>query len=114
MSLRKENGCNKKSPAKTWGVLHKNQDKGLSRDMLVILAEFSLKSVAWKQLKLNPAKLLWWYILCSKPAPDQASSQAKINPSDSPVFPPSILWGINVFYSMPMVFLSCIILIILH
>ena len=28
-----------------WGIAQ-NQDKGLSRDMLVILAEFSLKSVA--------------------------------------------------------------------
>ena len=42
-----------------------NQDKESSRDMLVILAEFSIKSVAWKQVELNLAKLLWWFILCS-------------------------------------------------
>ena len=47
------------------GGIAQNQDKGLSQDMLVILAELSLKSVAQKQLKVISAKLPWWFIPCS-------------------------------------------------
>lgn len=40
----------------------KNQDKGLSRDFPVMLAEFSLDLVVRKQVKLNPVKLPWRFI----------------------------------------------------
>ena len=38
------------------GAIARNQDKGLSRDIQVILDEFSFELVARKQVELNPAK----------------------------------------------------------
>lgn len=40
-------------------VLEQNQDEGLSWNMWPVLDELVLKSVAGKQDKANPAKLLW-------------------------------------------------------
>ena len=41
---------------KDLGPVAQNQDKGLSRDIQVILDEFSFDLVAQKQVELNPAK----------------------------------------------------------
>ena len=38
------------------GAIAQNEDKELSRDIKVILDEFSLDLVAQKQVELNPAK----------------------------------------------------------
>lgn len=65
------------------GPVAQNQDKGLSQDILVILAQLIRNPVALKmdrgQEDMLWYKLPWRFILWSQPAPDQAKFQDLFN-----------------------------------